>query len=773
VTSRPSPTAATPRAARRRTLLGVAVLITVLGALLLPGALVGAQGTTGGATSEGDGVGEGGARISLVAQTQWVPPNGEMVLRFATTDIPGTATIAVRIHPKVATRTRFTDSTDGRGLGTPLSGGPAPFTRQAAPLADDGASVQLSVPVARTGPAPAGGVVLNLPGVYPVSITATEGGRELAELVTYLVRIPTTDTVGESLRVGLVVPVDGHLELVDQPDPTAGDDQEAASTAGLELSEPRGPSDALAALASYASLPLTIDAVPAAVGALDTPGTTAASSIDRVAQSLGNRQLLANPYVRLDTGAWVANGLVAQLDGQVDAGARVLGQAFGGAEPDGRTAVLDRTVTPAALSYLHGIGVDRVVVPSDQLDEPNTSDTFLQTFEVDDGDGAALEAAVADVGLTARLVGTQDAVLNAQRTIAELAVLYLEQEGVERGVALVVPPGVDTTTLNLLLTALTRPAAGDGRAIVAPVTLDDLFSETPRATVGQRNRSTTLKLGYEAPAAGTLGGYPDRLRSAEQQVDGFRSLAAPAPEQVVQYDQALLASGAIELDVGQRNAILDWTNQSIDDAGSEVVALPQDYVTLTSQSGQIPLNLENRLPYPVRVRVELRSLKLDFPDGAVQFVELPAAEPYPLEIAVTTRASGSFPMDVAVTSPDGTLQLASSRFTVRSTAISGVGLVLSIGAGAFLLLWWGRHFRKTRRARQLVSSEHPVFAGAPLATDADDGDDDQSGGPVVDRQVASAVPPGVAETPSDASEDVDLRGYARPEPTEPGGSRWP
>jgi len=80
---------------------------------------------------------------------------------------------------------------------------------------------------------------------------------------------------------------------------------------------------------------------------------------------------------------------------------------------------------------------------------------------------------------------------------------------------------------------------------------------------------------------------------------------------------------------------------------------------------------------------------------------------------VESKASGAFPVDVAVQSPDGSLVVGTARYTVRSTAISGVGLLLSIGAGAFLLLWWARHWRGIRRARRLVSAAHPSMRPAP------------------------------------------------------------
>jgi hypothetical protein len=38
-----------------------------------------------------------------------------------------------------------------------------------------------------------------------------------------------------------------------------------------------------------------------------------------------------------------------------------------------------------------------------------------------------------------------------------------------------------------------------------------------------------------------------------------------------------------------------------------------------------------------------------------------------------------------------------SQLTIRSTVVSGVGAVLTAGAGAFLLLWWGNDLRRSRK----------------------------------------------------------------------------
>ena len=97
----------------------------------------------------------------------------------------------------------------------------------------------------------------------------------------------------------------------------------------------------------------------------------------------------------------------------------------------------------------------------------------------------------------------------------------------------------------------------------------------------------------------------------------------------------------------------------------------------------MPLTIRSTSPTPLHVRVLVTSPKLDFPDGAAQIVTLDTVNTT-VTFKVKARASGTFPLDVKVTSPDGTLPIATERLTVRSTAVSGVGVVLSIGAGLFL-----------------------------------------------------------------------------------------
>jgi hypothetical protein len=119
-------------------------------------------------------------------------------------------------------------------------------------------------------------------------------------------------------------------------------------------------------------------------------------------------------------------------------------------------------------------------------------------------------------------------------------------------------------------------------------------------------------------------------------------------------------------------------------------------VTLTSRRASIPVSLENSTGRDVRVRVRLDSSKLKFPDGPEKVITLKPRNTT-TTIDVETRASGTFPIRVLVSSADGALPLGRVRYTVRSTVVSGVGIFLTIGAGLFLAIWWLTHWRKSRR----------------------------------------------------------------------------
>jgi len=128
---------------------------------------------------------------------------------------------------------------------------------------------------------------------------------------------------------------------------------------------------------------------------------------------------------------------------------------------------------------------------------------------------------------------------------------------------------------------------------------------------------------------------------------------------------------------------------------------PRQTINFTARDGVVSLTIRNTTGYPVKVGLRLQGEKLEFPGHEDGLLDVTLAqETTRVTLNVRTRASGDSPLDVTVMAPDGELQVGRTRITVRSTAFSGVGIILSVGAGTFLAVWWIRHAVTSGRARR-------------------------------------------------------------------------
>src|SRR4029077_5614662 len=184
-------------------------------------------------------------------------------------------------------------------------------------------------------------------------------------------------------------------------------------------------------------------------------------------------------------------------------------------------------------------------------------------------------------------------------------------------------------------------------------------------------------------------------------LESARGMVGPDSPLLPAVDRQLLLATADQLAPAVRDAQAAAVHSAVTTLEDSVSGPVTFTLTLTARKGTIPLTLHNDSGVPLSVVIHLRSAKLDFPDGTdvAKTLEEPVTR---FDIPVRSRASGAFPLTITVTTPDGGQQLVMSRYTVRSTAVAGAGLVLGIGAGVFLLVWWARHWHNTRRNARLV-----------------------------------------------------------------------
>ncbi|MGH9081943.1 MAG: hypothetical protein ACRDWN_01220, partial [Acidimicrobiales bacterium] len=120
----------------------------------------------------------------------------------------------------------------------------------------------------------------------------------------------------------------------------------------------------------------------------------------------------------------------------------------------------------------------------------------------------------------------------------------------------------------------------------------------------------------------------------------------------------------------------------------------------------IPVTVVSDAPYTVDGTLSLSSAKFRFPGTTTQRLVLDHTT-NPLRVHVVARTLGDSPVTAVLTSPEGGLVLARGQLTVRSTATSVIGLVLTAVALAVLLGWWARSWRSGRRRRAVRAGAAP------------------------------------------------------------------
>ena len=222
------------------------------------------------------------------------------------------------------------------------------------------------------------------------------------------------------------------------------------------------------------------------------------------------------------------------------------------------------------------------------------------------------------------------------------------------------------------------------------------------------------------PAVGPDDNLIDRvaeLRGERSRLDALGSVLGPTNALSGSLEQRVLVAQSADLRSAQQRDLYLQGVQATIDAQLDAVDMPEGRsITLTSREGEIPVTFQNHTGHPLKVVVKLQSDKLEFPGGTTRVLDLTrlnTTERFP----VVARTSGTFPIRIVLESPDGKLTIGRARLTVRSTATSGLGVVISTGAVLFLALWWGRHTVKGRRARRLIEAPVLTPSRGPVAAD--------------------------------------------------------
>lgn len=620
--------------------------------------------------------------IELVSQTPSVARGGTFEIRMLLPEAPADGRLQVLLHGRVRSRTELATSIEGLGLRSQIYNVTTPIA--SLPTNTDGSrTLALSL-----DPAVPGGVALTTAGVYPLEIASQDAaGGSLAKLITHVLVRPDSADQSPPLAIAVLARLDAPTAL--QPD----------GSVRLTQRLVQGAADMAIALASN-KVPATLALRPETLDALAASADPERLAVlEQLKVAAAGRSVLALPYADVSPDALVEAGLDEELRTQLHQGRSTLTRALG-VEPRAVTWFAGPDLDLPGTAALRDLGMAHVVVDADQMQALRAgvlSLSLAQPFLIGSERQPLMDAMALDPLVIDRIGTPASPGVEVNRLLAELAMLWFEQPGIARGVVVPVDPSVRGQVVRGLLEGI------DGGMFRA-TDLDGVFdSASPLRQPGGGRVDRALRPADPRTITRRVAG---ELQAARSQLSGLGSIiGADHPLRAVA-DTHVLVAAATDLTSDQRLAHTDAARSTVTSITGAISAPGRASITLTAREGTVPITLQNDSGVPANVIVRLQSPKLEFPDGHTLTVTLtdPTTR---LNIPVRARASGTFPLRVTVTSPDGALTLGAVDYSVQSTAVSGVGLVLSLGAAVFLMTWWARHWRRTRRSEKLVASAHP------------------------------------------------------------------
>ena len=624
--------------------------------------------------------------FELASQSMWIADEDVFRVSLRLVDAPDEATVDINIGLPIRSRSalldRLAEPSTGLGLQQTVR---LPIS---APDANGITSLQIATissqePEVDTPGQPR--LNLSAEGVYPVSLILRDSdGSRLDTINTFLARTPPPDPNQPPLLVSTVLSVSGPPAV--SPDGNVDLGATARSLQALaNVFDPRIRPQPLAAVSVD---PHLVDAL--AIGEQSEHTTLLA----RLQQATINRQITSNTYVPLDSDAWIDQDLSLEIGWQIEAGAAVL-DGFLGSQTDRTTMVLTTSASPELLQRLQRERVELVLVPDGLLDPANELvSTSAKTSFLLPAFDEPMEAVAIDSTVTAHFTRSDSADTAPYLVLADLAVRWFEDPQQLRGIVMAPPLDSlpDSTGLGILLDEISASpilSSVDPAAIVESLEPEVLRRVRPAEENG---------FGEDYKAA--LSDGQRIARSYQNMVDPIATVDTPERQLIETLDRALLLSGAYGLTETQRDAYLAVVAQTVRDTVAAIQPPIRQRITLTSRSESIPMLIRNSLDHDVIVRLDLKSDKLDFPDGDSLLWRLsPGANQ--VQVPVQAKTSGDAVLEIKINSPTGLLALGESQLTVRATSLSGTGVAIAAAALAILMLWWARNWWSRHRSKSV------------------------------------------------------------------------
>ena len=153
--------------------------------------------------------------------------------------------------------------------------------------------------------------------------------------------------------------------------------------------------------------------------------------------------------------------------------------------------------------------------------------------------------------------------------------------------------------------------------------------------------------------------------------------------------------------------------------GVRIASSTRGTYTLASSNADLPITVDNELPYPVNVRIKITTVPLRLPGFSTKPIKVQhvdSKQKKTVKITTTTERSGRIRINAVLLTPNN-IEVGAQQLVVRSTALGFVGVLITIVAGVVLALAlivrFARRLRNRRRTPNLPLPPVPVDEPEP------------------------------------------------------------
>ena len=633
-----------------------------------------ASSATGSHAAPNDNIDSDALTMSLVSQTSAIRlKTSPLSFTLAIDNAPDDTMVEFVLHDRVTSQLEFDETNATGALPKPIDSTVSISLSKATKVGSTRYTLRVPVQIGTTRERDT--LLLPESGVYPIEIAARSDSTRSNDEPTIVTWIIVNDASEPPNRVD-VAPL--------------------VRISATETIEPMGATTANQLAAQFETLdqldlPLTIEADPTTL--LRWRDASEATSESRAAfrsamEHLNdpNRHVLGAPLTTLSTRQLASSGLTSLYGETLVAGNRSLNDL--GLDPNTETLWLS-DATIEALEIARAQQVTKVVITESSLqsiDAPLRNRRFRVR-------GSDLDVVATDTTFVPALFdANDDPAIRVQRFIAGLRIATNETPGAS--IVLAIPQRAlnDTAFINLIEQSIAA------NSFINTTSLDMLIRSARPSFDGRggtllRNLDTTPSTPLQTAT---------RVLSVQRALNGYTTLVGAGDATVAQAENEILASVRATTSVAVAHRHLDRVTAMID-AFTSNLGVSARAITLTSASSKVPFSFTNRTGKAVRVKLVIEgnpsTAKLKLRDSNAIVTIPPSANESTQRIAVEVRSSGTFPVQFAMTTVDGSLRIGQpSTLRVRSTVFGKFGSVLTFGALSFLALWWVHHIVKRRRA---------------------------------------------------------------------------